>query len=179
MNDRFINSLPIHARKRVLRLLHSEPVEVVLRKDRKTKWGDFRYYPEREAGLITLNQGLLPEAMLLTFLHEFAHFLTVLMFGNKVRPHGPEWKYTFQEVLSQFQKEEIWGNELAKSIRKYSKNPKATVNTIPELYSQLVDIKSKEGVNVKPNSVLKIVLSLMNVHLSSLIRGEPDSYVRI
>lgn len=146
MNERFINSLPVNAQKQVQGLLHSEPVEIVLRRDRKTKWGDFRYHPKHETSTITLNEGLLPEAMLLTFLHEYSHFLTVLRYGTRVRPHGPEWKRIFQEILSSFQGEEIWGNELDRSLRKYSKNPSATVNTNPILYAQLIDRKTNESV---------------------------------
>tara|TARA_B100000767_G_C19760313_1_gene534859 strand:+ start:1728 stop:2351 length:624 start_codon:yes stop_codon:yes gene_type:complete len=67
---------------------------------RKTKLGDFRIpsnymsYPQ-----ITINNNLNPYAFLITTLHEIAHLHTYLRYNQRVKPHGKEWKFEFQQIL--------------------------------------------------------------------------------
>ena len=67
---------------------------------RKTKLGDFRR-PADSNGLpqITINNNLNPYAFLITTLHEIAHLHTYLRYGPRVKPHGKEWKFEFQQIL--------------------------------------------------------------------------------
>jgi hypothetical protein len=66
---------------------------------RKTKLGDFSVGLGREKPQITINGDLNPYSFLITTLHEFAHFHTYQKYGNRVNPHGEEWKSNFRKLL--------------------------------------------------------------------------------
>tara|TARA_B100001287_G_scaffold276645_1_gene288437 strand:- start:5474 stop:6097 length:624 start_codon:yes stop_codon:yes gene_type:complete len=69
-------------------------------KPRKTKLGDFRV-PRDQLNIpqITINNNLNPYAFLITTLHEIAHLHTHLKYNHRVKAHGKEWKFEFQELL--------------------------------------------------------------------------------
>lgn len=68
-------------------------------KSRKTKLGDFRTGDSLKLPIITVNADLNPFSFLVTSLHEFAHYHTYQKYGNKVLPHGIEWKTAFRLLL--------------------------------------------------------------------------------
>jgi predicted SprT family Zn-dependent metalloprotease len=41
---------------------------------------------------------------LITLIHEISH-LVALKFGRKIKPHGNEWKYSFQRLMIPFIRE--------------------------------------------------------------------------
>ncbi len=76
----------------------SHPVKFSAVKPRKTKLGDFR--PNRKGKhQITVNNNLNPYAFLITALHEFAHLITYNKYGNRVAPHGTEWKVAYRQLI--------------------------------------------------------------------------------
>lgn len=66
---------------------------------RSTKLGDFRIRSEGEKPVITVNGNLNKYAFLITSLHELAHLNTYRQYGNRVAPHGLEWKNAFRALL--------------------------------------------------------------------------------
>ena len=46
-----------------------------------------------------MNGDLNPYSFLITTLHEFAHLHTFQQHGNRVNPHGDEWKTNFRKLL--------------------------------------------------------------------------------
>src|SRR6478736_8245717 len=70
----------------------------VLRKGRITKVGDFTYRTG-QTPRITLNHDLNPYLFLVTYIHEVAHLYVHLKYGNKVDPHGEEWKNAFKHLM--------------------------------------------------------------------------------
>ncbi len=66
---------------------------------RKSKLGDFRSNPEGGLPTITVNGDLNPYSFLITSLHELAHLHTFQRYGNRVQPHGEEWKNAFRKLL--------------------------------------------------------------------------------
>lgn len=83
----------------VVDLFLSTPVKFKIVPPRKTKLGDFRIGTGMEKPQITVNGDLNPYAFLITTLHEFAHLHTFQQFGNRVNPHGEEWKANFRKLL--------------------------------------------------------------------------------
>lgn len=79
--------------------LEREAVNLKIVRSRKRKLGDFRYNFSNKEHLITLNANLTEGTFLLTFLHELAHKRCNESFGRKVKPHGAQWKFIFQELL--------------------------------------------------------------------------------
>ena len=87
--------IPKAAHPQIKSLLETSKVDIVVTKQRQTKHGDFRFHPSKKP-MITVNDSLNPYRFLITLLHEIAHFRVSLEFGNRVKPHGVEWKRAFQ-----------------------------------------------------------------------------------
>jgi SprT protein len=81
---------------------------------RATKLGDFRAGVNGEKHTITVNGDLNPYSFLITTVHEFAHLHTFNTFGNRVSPHGEEWKSAYRQLLLPL----IDSPELPEDIRK-------------------------------------------------------------
>jgi hypothetical protein len=54
-------------------------------------------------------------------------------FGRRIKPHGVEWKRTFQELMVPFVRPEIFPVQLLPLIARHFKNPKASSSTDAEL----------------------------------------------
>jgi SprT protein len=83
----------------VVDLFLASPVKFKIVPPRKTKLGDFRIGHGMEKPQITVNGDLNPYSFLITTLHEFAHLHTFQQYGNRVNPHGEEWKKNFRNLL--------------------------------------------------------------------------------
>ncbi len=83
----------------VLNLFYTFPVKFKIVSGRKTKLGDFRPAHNGHPNRITVNGDLNPYSFLITTVHEFAHLTTFLKFGNKISPHGEEWKKEYRILL--------------------------------------------------------------------------------
>lgn len=80
-------------------LIFNEPVSFKIVKPRNTKLGDFRAGLNGEKHQITVNGNLNKYSFLITTLHEFAHLITYLKFGHRIKPHGEEWKAEYRKLL--------------------------------------------------------------------------------
>lgn len=83
----------------VVDLIFDAKVKFKIVPGRSTKLGDFRVRSEGEKPIITVNGNLNKYAFLITTLHELAHLHTYRQFGNRVAPHGFEWKNAFRTLL--------------------------------------------------------------------------------
>ena len=85
----------------IVDLLIEYPIKFKIVPPRRTKLGDFKYGTKLEKPEITINGDLNPYSFLITTLHKFAHLHTDLEYGNKVAPHGKEWKKTSKSYCYQ------------------------------------------------------------------------------
>lgn len=83
----------------VVSLFSQYPVLFKIVRPRKTKYGDFRIAPNESLPQITVNGNLNRFAFLVTTIHEFSHLKTWMEYGNKVKPHGEEWKRNFIDLM--------------------------------------------------------------------------------
>nr|WP_313791522.1 SprT-like domain-containing protein [Lacinutrix neustonica] len=51
---------------------------------------------------MTINENLNHYKFLITLIHEIAHFEAYKAFGRYIKPHGLEWKRTFQKLMLPF-----------------------------------------------------------------------------
>jgi hypothetical protein len=92
--------LPEGFESMVAELLLKNPVRFAITPPRNSKLGDYRPPMGHEKHhRITVNGNLNKYSFLITTLHEFAHLHTYLAFGNKVKPHGEEWKKAYRDLL--------------------------------------------------------------------------------
>ncbi len=95
----FKKFLPEGFEEIVAELFLASPIRFKIVPPRKTKLGDFSVGLGFEKPQITINGDLNPYSFLITTLHEFAHLHTYQQYGNRVNPHGEEWKTNFRKLL--------------------------------------------------------------------------------
>lgn len=120
--------IPQQAIKKVLALLDHERVTVKVKNERKTRHGDYKRLPNGRHQ-ITVNSNLNPYRFLITLIHEIAHLEAFETYGKTIKPHGIEWKRTFQHLILPFLNPDIFPSELLPLLAKHFKNPKASSDT--------------------------------------------------
>ncbi len=93
---------------------------------RSTKLGDFRVKSVGEKPVITVNGNLNKYAFLITTLHELAHLNTYRQHGNRVAPHGLEWKNAFRALLEPVLLSKQLPSEIEKALWNTFINTKAS-----------------------------------------------------
>ncbi|OIQ18824.1 SprT-like domain-containing protein [Lacinutrix sp. MedPE-SW] len=126
------NHIPKSAIPKVLQLLEHDNLVVLVKKERKTRHGDYKMLPNGKHQ-ITINENLNIYRFLITLIHEIAHFEAYKKFGNLIKPHGVEWKRTFQELMLPFINPEVFPVQVLPLIAKHFKNPKASSDTDAQL----------------------------------------------
>ena len=125
--DTLLTYVPKAAQAQVKLLLEESQIEVLVTKQRLSKHGDFRFYPNKNS-IITVNNSLNPYRFLITLLHELAHFRVSKQYGNQVKPHGPEWKQAYRETLLPFLNPSVFPDPICSILAKHMKNPKASTD---------------------------------------------------
>ena len=98
------------------------------KRPRNSKLGDFRT-PRTKNGIctITLNYHLNPYQMLITYLHEVAHYDVYQQYGSrKVQPHGTEWQKQFAALLQPFMVVSIFPQNILDALQKHLQHIKAS-----------------------------------------------------
>lgn len=98
------------------------------KRPRSSKLGDFRP-PRTQNGIcsITLNLDLNPYQMLITYVHEVAHYDVYQQYGSRrVQPHGQEWQKSFSSLLQPFLNETIFPKEVLSALHKHLCHIKAS-----------------------------------------------------
>jgi SprT protein len=114
-------------------LWRESPFELKITKSRNTKVGDFTSKGSRAHPRITLNNDLNPYLFLQTYVHEVAHLRVYLKLGNRVDPHGEEWKSTFTDLMIPIMWENIFPEKVLHELRRHMINPKASSYADPRL----------------------------------------------
>ena len=84
-------------------LMNKYPLSIKVVKPRKRKLGDYRRaMPPSHVHQITVNNNLDTVQFLITLVHELAHLHAFETYGNRIKPHGKEWKYTYVTMLKPF-----------------------------------------------------------------------------
>ncbi|MEZ4852833.1 SprT-like domain-containing protein [Flavobacterium sp.] len=120
--------LPEHAVQPCFELIKANHVHLKIVNERVTRHGDYR----RDADgfhKITVNANLNKYRFLITLIHEIAHLVAFQKYGRFIKPHGNEWKHTFQQLMVPFIRPEIFPNQLLPLIARHFRNPKASSDT--------------------------------------------------
>jgi len=120
--------IPESAYDNVMNLLDHDHLIVKVKTERKTRHGDYKRMPNGKHQ-ITVNSNLNSYRFLITLIHEVAHFEAYKNFGKFIKPHGIEWKHTFQHLMLPFLNPDIFPSELLPLLAKHFKNPKASSDT--------------------------------------------------
>lgn len=120
--------IPNHAVEPVFGLIEANHIHLKIVNERMTRHGDYRRFPDG-SHQITVNANLNKYRFLITLIHEIAHLLAFEAFGRQIKPHGIEWKKTFQRLMLPFIRPEIFPAQLLPIIARHFKNPKASSDT--------------------------------------------------
>ncbi|NRR91607.1 SprT-like domain-containing protein [Winogradskyella undariae] len=132
MQTPLLNYIPEGAQPLVTELLAIDNLIVKVKKERKTRHGDYRGLPNGKHQ-ITINSNLNCYRFLITLIHEIAHFEAYKTYGRLIKPHGKEWKHTFQHLMLPFLRPEVFPLELLPLLANHFKNPKASSDTDTQL----------------------------------------------
>lgn len=132
MEITFLNHIPVESKTLIQNLITGENLEIKVKKERKTRHGDYRKLPNGKHQ-ITVNSNLNEYRFLITLIHEIAHLKAYKSFGRFIKPHGKEWKQTFQHLMLPFLRPEIFPNSLLPLLANHFKNPKASSDTDTQL----------------------------------------------
>ncbi len=128
MTDTLSKYLPEHAVKPVFELIVAHQVHLKIVNERVTRHGDYRK-GLRGKHEITVNSNLNKYKFLITLIHEIAHLVAFEKFGRNIKPHGNEWKYSFQQLMISFIRPEIFPSQLLPLLARHFKNPSASSDT--------------------------------------------------
>ena len=100
-------------------------VHLTITGKRKSILGNYRHRTQYSNHRISVNGNLNTYSFLITLLHELSHLLTFEQYGNKVLPHGGEWKSIYSDLLRQFLENKIFPAEIENELLLSIKNPAA------------------------------------------------------
>lgn len=120
--------IPEHSVEPIFELIKINQVHLRIVNERVTRHGDYR------KGLsgkheITVNTSLNKYRFLITLIHEIAHLVAFEKYGRNIKPHGDEWKLTFQRLMVPFIRPEIFPSQLLPLLARHFRNPKASSDT--------------------------------------------------
>jgi SprT protein len=120
--------IPEHSVEPVFELIKINQVHLKIVNERVTRHGDYR------KGLsgkheITVNTSLNKYRFLMTLIHEISHLVAFEKYGRSIKPHGDEWKLTFQRLMVPFIRPEIFPSQLLPLLARHFRNPKASSDT--------------------------------------------------
>jgi SprT protein len=110
--------IPEGSSQLVLNYMHLHKVHLTVTRERKTVLGDYRNAVDGKNHRISVNGNLNKYAFLITLIHELAHLITFMQYGNKVKAHGKEWKYIYAKMLEDFLKLAIFPDDIKIAFKK-------------------------------------------------------------
>ncbi|WP_026710366.1 SprT-like domain-containing protein [Flavobacterium filum] len=128
MSEVLLKYLPEHAVEPVFELIKTNSVHLKIVNERVTRHGDYRRHPSGKHQ-ITVNANLNKYRFLITLVHEIAHLAAFEKYGRNIKPHGNEWKITFQRLMIPFIRPEIFPNSVLPLIANHFRNPTASSDT--------------------------------------------------
>jgi SprT protein len=144
------NTLPL-----IMPYIEQHKVQLTITRKRSTVLGDYRHPYGGKGHRISVNGDLNKYSFLITLLHEMAHLETYVTHGNKVQPHGKEWKQLFANILQYFLEKKIFDPVVEQALFKSISNPAASSCADENLLRTL-----KKYDNIKKSATLVEALEL-------------------
>ncbi len=132
MKDILARYIPERAVTSLFDMIVEHGVHLKIVNERVTRHGDYRKMPDG-THQITVNANLNPYRFFITLVHEIAHLVAFQKYGRNIKPHGVEWKHTFQQLMVPYIHPEIFPSKLLPLIANHFRNPKASSDTDAQL----------------------------------------------
>ncbi len=118
--------LPKDSFKQVAYFLQHYKVHLTITAQRQSVLGDYRNAAGGKNHRISVNGSLNKFSFLITLLHELAHLLAFENHGNRIQPHGREWKYIYSNLLKDFINRKIFPQDIESALSDSVQNPAAS-----------------------------------------------------
>ncbi len=128
MKETLLKYIPEQAVTPAFDLIMKYNVHLKIVNERVTRHGDYRRMSNGQH-LITINSSLNSYRFLITLIHEIAHLVAFEKYGIRIKPHGIEWKSTFQRLMLPYINPSVFPSQLLPLIARHFKNPKASSDT--------------------------------------------------
>ncbi|MEO9894439.1 SprT-like domain-containing protein [Aurantibacter sp.] len=146
MDDILNKYLPESAVSPCLELIQYSGVHLKIVNDRVTRHGDYQKLANGKHK-ITVNASLNKYRFLITLIHEIAHLIAFEKYGRAIKPHGLEWKRTFQHLMLPFIRPEVFPPQLLPLLARHFRNPKASSSTDARLIIALKQFDTQQSEN--------------------------------
>ncbi len=146
MEEILLKYLPERSVSIIFELIKNNNVSLKIVSERVTKHGDYRRTQNGEHQ-ITINANLNKYRFLMTMVHEIAHLVAIEKYGRNIKPHGIEWKHTYQQLMLPFINPSVFPNQLLPDIANHFKNPRASSDTDAKLSVLLKQFDEKTDKN--------------------------------
>ena len=118
--------LPEGSFEDVASYLHEYKVHLTVSRERRGILGDYRNTHFNKNHRISVNGNLNKYSFLITLLHELGHLLAFEKYGNRIPPHGAQWKNEFSKILARFITKKIFPPDIEAELLQSLKNPSAS-----------------------------------------------------
>jgi len=108
--------IPEESAQKAMDYLVHYKVHLTITRERKTVLGDYRHPTLNKTHRISVNGNLNKYAFLITLIHELAHLVAFIKFGNKIQAHGKEWKRVYGEMLLDFMQLPVFPKDIRVSL---------------------------------------------------------------
>lgn len=174
MEQILLKYLPEKSVPGCMELIRSQHVHLRIVNERVTRHGDYRSLGDG-THQITVNANLNPYRFLITLIHEIAHLVAFKKYGRQIKPHGQEWKYTFQRLMLPYLHPEIFPSALLPVLASHFRNPTASSDTDARLSLAL---KRFDGPNDK-NYIFEVPHgTLFRIYNGKIFRKGPKRIKR-
>jgi len=102
----------------VLEYLNHYKVHLTITRERKSVLGDYRHATQANNHRISVNGNLNKYSFLITLIHELAHLVTFMEYGNRVQSHGKEWKQVYRKMLEEFLRLKVFPEDILAALKK-------------------------------------------------------------
>ena len=144
--------LPINSLEKLNLLLKNLSIKIKITKNRKTKYGDFKF--NNGNSIISINKTSNKYRFLITLIHEIAHFLAYSDFGYKIKPNGNEWKNKYKKIMKPFLHSSIFPPKLLLLLKNHMVKPTASTDSDSELS---IEIK-KHDINLNSKFIFELMV---------------------
>ena len=110
--------IPGQAASLILDYLNHYQVHLTITRERKSVLGDYRHATRSANHRISVNGNLNSYSFLITLIHELAHLVTFMEFGNRVQSHGKEWKKIYRKILEEFIPLKVFPADVLAALKK-------------------------------------------------------------